>query len=293
MKTRMKSHPTALLALVLVLGLGLPEVLRAEPPIFVLVEAGNAHALAEHLKGKKEAVREWDAFRRTPLMRAVELGRTDLVRVLLAAGAAPNEVDRRGRTALMRAAEMGQTEVVRMLLDAGAETDRENNRGETAALLAREAGQTAVVSTLLARGARFGPRHWSTLTLALYALYLTISLALTVWVARTLHKNGRIFLVDAFRGNESLADSVNHLLVVGFYLINIGYVTFALQTELIPDNVQELIEILSRKVGVVLLILGAMHFFNIFMFGRLRKKTREHAPVQLAAGNPEATGQPT
>ena len=49
-----------------------------------------------------------------------------------------------------------------------------------------------------------------------YLAYLAISVALTVWVARTLHKNGRIFLVDSFHGNEKLADSINHLLVVGF-----------------------------------------------------------------------------
>ncbi len=52
-----------------------------------------------------------------------------------------------------------------------------------------------------------------------YVVYLLLSIALTVWVARTLFKNGRIFLVDVFHGNEALADSVNHLLVVGFYLI--------------------------------------------------------------------------
>src|SRR5262249_23199559 len=58
-----------------------------------------------------------------------------------------------------------------------------------------------------------------------YLIYLLISVALTVWVARTLHKRGAIFLVDAFHGNAELAASVNHLLVVGFYLINIGFVT--------------------------------------------------------------------
>src|SRR6267142_750136 len=62
-----------------------------------------------------------------------------------------------------------------------------------------------------------------------YLAYLGISVALTIWVARTLHKNGRIFLVDSFLGNENLADSVNHLLVVGFYLVNIGFVTLALK----------------------------------------------------------------
>ena len=62
-----------------------------------------------------------------------------------------------------------------------------------------------------------------------YLTYLALSIGLTVWVAQTLHKNGRVFLVDVFHGNEALADSVNHLLVVGFYLINLGYVTLALR----------------------------------------------------------------
>src|SRR5438034_8207734 len=65
----------------------------------------------------------------------------------------------------------------------------------------------------------------ATVTVLTYLVYLGISVAMTVWVARTLHKNGRIFLVESFLGKEALADSVNHLLVVGFYLINIGFVT--------------------------------------------------------------------
>ncbi len=67
------------------------------------------------------------------------------------------------------------------------------------------------------------------LEIATYLIYLTISIALTIWVAHTLHKNGRIFLVDVFHGNEPLADSVNHLLVVGFYLINLGFVSLTLK----------------------------------------------------------------
>src|SRR5579885_1971832 len=96
-----------------------------------------------------------------------------------------------------------------------------------------------------------------------YLAYLGISVCLTVWVARTLHKNGRIFLVDSFLGNEALADSVNHLLVVGFYLINIGYVTLALRASASATNAQEALEQLSTKIGTVLLVLGAMHFFNL------------------------------
>src|SRR5436190_4994119 len=96
-----------------------------------------------------------------------------------------------------------------------------------------------------------------------YLAYLAISVALTIWVARTLHKNGRIFLVDSFLGNEPLADSVNHLLVVGFYLINIGYVTLMLGYGEAAANPQESLEGLSTKVGLVLLVLGGMHFLNL------------------------------
>src|ERR1041385_5044233 len=99
-------------------------------------------------------------------------------------------------------------------------------------------------------------------TVPTYVAYLAISVALTVWVARTLHKNGRVFLVDSFLGNEQLADSVNHLLVVGFYLINVGYVSLALKYGDKPASVAQSIEYLSTKIGVVMLVLGAMHFFN-------------------------------
>jgi hypothetical protein len=105
-----------------------------------------------------------------------------------------------------------------------------------------------------------------------YVSYLTISIGLTVWVARTLMKNGRVFLVDTFLDNERLADSVNHLLVVGFYLINAGYVTLALKYGTRPTDLPEAIESLSTKVGLVLLVLGAMHFFNLYVFSRMRRR---------------------
>jgi hypothetical protein len=105
-----------------------------------------------------------------------------------------------------------------------------------------------------------------------YFIYLGISIALTVWVARTLSKNGRVFLVDSFASDERLADSINHLLVVGFYLINLGYVTLALRLGDKPVSTQGAIEFLSTKVGLVLLVLGAMHFFNVFVIAKWGKR---------------------
>jgi hypothetical protein len=121
-----------------------------------------------------------------------------------------------------------------------------------------------------------------TIGISTYLVYLTISIALTVWVARTLHKNGRVFLVDVFHGNEALADSVNHLLVVGFYLINFGYVSLALKLGYVVVTAQEAMEALSVKIGMVLIVLGGMHFFDLFVFSRMRRRSnaqQHHPPV--------------
>ncbi|MCA9918250.1 MAG: hypothetical protein KC445_09870 [Anaerolineales bacterium] len=107
-----------------------------------------------------------------------------------------------------------------------------------------------------------------------YIVYILLSLGITVWVAQTLFRNGRIFVIDAFGGNETMADAVNHLLLVGFYLVNIGFVSMYLSYGAKPTTTVEAIEYISIKIGVVLLVLGAMHFFNIFNFAKMRGKNR-------------------
>ena len=120
-------------------------------------------------------------------------------------------------------------------------------------------------------------------TVLTYLLYLLLSIALTVWVARTLFINGRVFLVDVFRGNDQLADSVNHLMVVGFYLVNLGYVAFALRLGYEVKDLRSSIEALSSKVGGVLLMLGIMHFLNLLVFTRIRQDTTSRPAPRLSA----------
>ena len=131
----------------------------------------------------------------------------------------------------------------------------------------------------------------SAATVWTYVAYLFISVGLTVWVARTLHKNGRIFLVDSFHGNEPLADSVNHLLVVGFYLINIGYVALAMKYGDKATDAGTALEALSTKVGLVLVVLGIMHFFNLFIFSKMRRRATANRPPTLpVAGYVKVSG---
>lgn len=116
-----------------------------------------------------------------------------------------------------------------------------------------------------------------------YALYLVITIGITIWVARTLSENGIVFLVQCFGQNDELARSTNHLLVVGFYLVNIGFITLTLSLGTEPTTVPEAIRFLSSKVGLAVIVLGAMHFFNMGAIAQFGRKVNgwlaDQAPV--------------
>lgn len=129
-------------------------------------------------------------------------------------------------------------------------------------------------------------------TVITYLIYLLVSISLTVWVARTLFRNGQPFLDDAFGGDERLARSVNHLLVVGFYLINLGYVALNLRLREEILDARRSIEALSVQVGLVLLVLGAMHFFNLYIFSRIRRKKHDHSAPPPVSPNERLRDMP-
>jgi hypothetical protein len=120
-----------------------------------------------------------------------------------------------------------------------------------------------------------------------YALYLTITIAITIWVARTLSKNGEVFLTQCFGHDAELAASTNHLLVVGFYLVNIGFITLTLSLGTEPQTMTDAIRFLSSKVGLAVIVLGAMHFFNMSMIAQFGRKVNswlhDHAKANHAA----------
>jgi len=116
-------------------------------------------------------------------------------------------------------------------------------------------------------------------TILTYSIYLPVTILLTGWVARTLFKNGRIFLYEIFHQDNVLADSVNKLLLVGFYLINTGYLVYTLKIMDVIATPQAIIEVLSEKIGWIILVLGAMHFFNLFILFNLRRKAQHQKMV--------------
>ncbi|GHG45191.1 MULTISPECIES: hypothetical protein [Amycolatopsis] len=124
-----------------------------------------------------------------------------------------------------------------------------------------------------------------------YALYLLISIPLTVLVARTLSKHGRTFLTEVFADSPGLANAVNQLLVVGFYLVSLGFVTLFLTSSSFVVSARDVFEMLSVKIGTVALVLGVMHLFNVLVFNGIRRRhlAPKPAPVPLAhPGVPQA-----
>jgi hypothetical protein len=115
-----------------------------------------------------------------------------------------------------------------------------------------------------------------------YLLYVVLSAVLTFWLGRTLHTHGRIFVCDAARGDEQLADAINDLLLVGFYLVNFAYVALALRYGTKPDSMAGAIEFLTTKVGLVSVILGGMHLLNLLGLSILRRvrATATAAPIE-------------
>jgi hypothetical protein len=110
-------------------------------------------------------------------------------------------------------------------------------------------------------------------TVITYLIYLALSIGLTVWVARTLSHSGNVFLADVFHGNDKLADAVNHLLVVGFYLVNLGFVALWLRggdTHIV--YARDIFTALSVKEGTVLLVLGVLHLLNVYVLNRIRRR---------------------
>ena len=107
-----------------------------------------------------------------------------------------------------------------------------------------------------------------------YLIYLILSVAITVAVAQTLFKNGKIFVIQAFNGDEKMGEAVNHLLLVGFYLVNIGFIALFMRFGRKPETIQETFEFVATKIGIVLFFLGIAHFFNIFNFDRLCRKAK-------------------
>ena len=111
----------------------------------------------------------------------------------------------------------------------------------------------------------------SSLLVPVYVTYSVVAIGLVIWLARTLFRSGEVFLEGVFEDHPQMANAVNRLLVVGFYMLNLGYAAMLLQADS-ADTAVAAVEVLARKLGLLLLSLGLLHFVNMYVFFRIRRR---------------------
>ena len=117
--------------------------------------------------------------------------------------------------------------------------------------------------------------------IVVYGVYVVIAAFLTAWLARTLFRSGVAFLHDVFSDRPELADAVNRLLVVGFYMLNLGYALYILRAARGLDAF-EAVQFLVNRLAILLVTLAGMHFLNVLVFWRIRARREQRmlpAPV--------------
>lgn len=118
-----------------------------------------------------------------------------------------------------------------------------------------------------------------------YAIYLPVALLLTLYVSRTLFRNSKVYMLDIFKGRETIALATNRLFETGFYLLNIGFALLILKMDLYDNTNRELVEALSYKIGGFSIYLGMMLFLNLYFFFRGKRKAKEAAAMPTAPAN--------
>lgn len=108
--------------------------------------------------------------------------------------------------------------------------------------------------------------------IAVYVVYLAVSLLVTVLLGRTLHRHGRCFVISCLNGDVQAADAVNNLLLAGFYLVNIAFVALVLRSDIDVVTCRQSVDLLSTKLGIVMLTLGVLHFLNLIVLGFLKSR---------------------
>jgi len=108
--------------------------------------------------------------------------------------------------------------------------------------------------------------------LLVYLPYAAIAVTLTIWLARQLSHHGIVFLRAVFPAREDLASAINQLLVIGFYLVNLGWALLLLRADtLTVASVTDALAVLTDRLGILLLLLGVAHLANLYVFHRVRR----------------------
>ena len=113
-----------------------------------------------------------------------------------------------------------------------------------------------------------------------YFIYGCITVFIIIYVGKMFHQNGRIFILQLFQGKESLTDTTNNILLLAYYLFNIGYSVIQFSFWESIRNLVEMISSVSLKTGILVLILALTHYVNIFIIYILSNRNRHSLTIK-------------
>ena len=115
-----------------------------------------------------------------------------------------------------------------------------------------------------------------------YVIYATFAFTLIIYLARILHRSGAAFLRDVF-DSEELAGAINHLLVVGFLLLNLGYALVLYRITPNYGSDISFVNDLVQRLGILVLSLGVVHLVNMLVFWKIRNHDKAPSTFPPAA----------
>lgn len=104
-----------------------------------------------------------------------------------------------------------------------------------------------------------------------YSVYLSISIFIAVFVGYKCYKTGEIYLLYIIKDTQTCS-AINRILLVSYYLVNIGYIAFTISDGEMINSLLQSIKILISKISTILIILSVLHYFNLFTIYKFRKQ---------------------
>lgn len=97
-----------------------------------------------------------------------------------------------------------------------------------------------------------------------YGIFLILMAFIIVVVGKICYRNGNIFVAELIPGHLALCQQINKSLLIGYYLVNIGYCAVTLSFWSSITSWPMLVEVIALKMAAIIIILSVLHYINIF-----------------------------
>lgn len=105
-----------------------------------------------------------------------------------------------------------------------------------------------------------------------YIIYLSLTAIIIIKVGKICYNNGTVYVAELIQNHKDLCQKINKILLLGYYLLNLGYCAMTLISWNKIQTWTQLIEILASKTAIIICIIAAIHYINIIILTKYIKK---------------------